>query len=170
MENQKPQSWFELTSALLDTLARPLPNPFRYLTNTIHSDPFVVFKASRPSPPPIAFYRCVSAGGCSRVRSPDDPLDPPPPFFRQSWRGCGADVSEGERVFVFWSPEETTHITVSHKLRAVISSRDARFLEHVKKSCVAVPTTNQKNVIFKIFLNTKSSLMIRSGMRFVFGS
>lgn len=41
---------------------------------------------------------------------------PPPSLFNQSWRGCRADVSEGERVFVFWSPEETSHITVSQAL------------------------------------------------------
>ncbi|KAG7517812.1 hypothetical protein JOB18_016830 [Solea senegalensis] len=42
---------------------------------------------------------------------PDDHKDPPPPLFSQSWRGCRADVSEGKRVFVFWSPEETSNIT-----------------------------------------------------------
>lgn len=47
---------------------------------------------------------------------PDDRKDPPPRLFSQSWRGCRADVSEGESVFVFWSPEETTHITVSQAL------------------------------------------------------
>lgn len=44
---------------------------------------------------------------------PDDHKDPPPPLFSQSWRGCSADVSEGERVFVFWGPEETSYISVS---------------------------------------------------------
>lgn len=39
---------------------------------------------------------------------------PRPPLFSQSWRSYRADVSEGERVFVFWSPEETRHISVSY--------------------------------------------------------
>ncbi|KAK1904562.1 putative protein FAM157C [Dissostichus eleginoides] len=59
---------------------------------------------------------------------PDDHKDPPPPLFSQSWRGCRADVSEGERVFVFWSPEETSHITldVQAKLRIIT------FQEHIR--------------------------------------
>ncbi|KAF1384652.1 hypothetical protein PFLUV_G00122420 [Perca fluviatilis] len=47
---------------------------------------------------------------------PDDHKDPPPPLLSQSWRVHRADVSEGERVFVFWSPEETSHITIFTKV------------------------------------------------------
>ncbi|KAJ8015387.1 hypothetical protein DPEC_G00025600 [Dallia pectoralis] len=46
---------------------------------------------------------------------PDDHMGPPPPLFGQSRWGSGADVTEGERVFVFENPEEADHTTVSDR-------------------------------------------------------
>ncbi|KAL0974095.1 hypothetical protein UPYG_G00215330 [Umbra pygmaea] len=40
---------------------------------------------------------------------PDGQKGPPPPLFGQSRWGTGADVTEGERVFMFGNPEKASH-------------------------------------------------------------
>ncbi|CAJ1058519.1 FERM and PDZ domain-containing protein 1 [Xyrichtys novacula] len=73
----------------------------------------------------------LCTGGHKQIEigiGPDDHKEPPPHLFSQSWRGCSADVSEGERVFVFWSPKETSHITINGGEGAIESLSRERLL------------------------------------------
>ncbi|CAB1450454.1 unnamed protein product [Pleuronectes platessa] len=83
---------------------------------------------------------------------------PPPALFSQSWRGRRADVSEGERVFVFWSPEETSHITLNDESVSVSSVIERRVDVSIITICSSVrgcqlPSITHPSSSSSIFLN-----------------